>query len=103
MSQINNYQNVLLVLQRAAQRNDSPAADLTETKLHKITSSVKWPPHPGAGGGQGEPVFGPLCNINHTNDNSFAFLGTSFSFPSFLPSHNLLTKAFPLFHKALEA
>jgi hypothetical protein len=42
----------------AAQRIGSPAADFSETRLHKITFSAKWPPRTRAEGGQVEPVLG---------------------------------------------
>jgi len=39
----------------AAQRNG--AADMNKTRLHKIISSTKRPPHPRAEGGQMEPML----------------------------------------------
>ena len=42
----------------SAQRIDSPAADLNETRLRRITFSAKWPLQTHAEGGQVEPVLG---------------------------------------------
>jgi hypothetical protein len=50
--------------QGTAQRIGSPAADYSETRLHKLTFSTKSPPQTHAEGGQVEPVLGRIdCEL----------------------------------------